>query len=79
MNYCTAPGPGSLLEARGFELIRAGYTVGEAEDIIEHDNGDHGRESVPGCPRCEDGDELELEPDGVHACRGPGCTGEAHI
>jgi len=36
------------------ELVTAGYTVGESEDIAEHDDGWHDAESVPDCPRCEE-------------------------
>jgi hypothetical protein len=36
------------------DQIEAGYSVGEAEDIVDHDEGLHNDESVPGCPRCED-------------------------
>ena len=30
-----------------------GYTYGEAEDILDHDDGCHDDEAVPGCPRCD--------------------------
>ena len=46
------------------ELLAAGYTVGEAEDILDHDDGWHdgpdGQSQrldtgpVLGCPRCPD-------------------------
>lgn len=32
--------------------LDAGYTVGEAEDIVDHDDGDHDDDPQLGCPRC---------------------------
>lgn len=43
----------AVVDATVAEHIAAGYSVGEAEDIADHDEGEHDEESVPGCPRCE--------------------------
>jgi hypothetical protein len=37
------------------DLLDAGWSVGEADDILGHDDGDHDDEAVPGCPRCDEG------------------------
>ena len=43
----------SAAQERTQELLDAGYSQGEAEDIQDHDEGQHEEESVPGCPRCD--------------------------
>jgi hypothetical protein len=44
------------------DQVEAGYSVGEAEDICDHDDGLHDEESVPGCPRCDDLDDDDEPP-----------------
>jgi hypothetical protein len=59
-----APDPATFLaafreDAEVERLVEDGYSVGEAEDIAAHDDGDHHEESEPGCPRCADTHDPE--------------------
>ena len=62
-----APDPAAFLteflqDAEVERLVDDGYSVGEAENIMAHDDGAHDEESDPGCPRCDDlYDEEEEE------------------
>ena len=38
---------------RYIELHAAGWSYAEAEDIMDHEDGYHDDEAVPGCPRCD--------------------------
>jgi len=59
--------------------VEQGWSVGESEDIADHDEGLHDEESVPGCPRCDDlydEDEPCQCSNGPHAggFASPGCA-----
>jgi hypothetical protein len=38
------------------ELVAAGWTVGEAEDLLDHHDGLHDDSPVSSCPACHHGD-----------------------